>query len=82
MKLIRLGTKNQYHYFKPETMLRVRRIMDLIHAIEVDEELPFIEINSGCAFFHLEVVKDATRCVAKCRDEIDELIAKSRGEAG
>lgn len=82
MKSIRLGTESIYHDFNVSTMVRVRRIMDLIHSLELDEELPLIEINSGCVFFHLQVVKNSTRCVAKCRDEIDELIQKSRGEAG
>lgn len=82
MKSIRLGTENKYHDFSVSTMIRVRRIMDLIQALQIDEEIPLIEINSGCAFFHLEVIKNSTRVVAKCKDEIDELIAKSRGEAG
>lgn len=80
MKKIKLGTDKAHHDFNPGTLVRVLQIMDVIESLEQDEGLPLIEINSGHAFFHTEILKDQVRCVSKCREELNEVLSGKKAK--
>lgn len=77
---IKIETKRKAHEYNPETLIRIRKIMDTIEAMETFEGIPLIEINSGCVFFHEEIPTKNTPAksyICKCKEELDEIILKA-----